>query len=491
MISEDKNIVDEFLDDFKELAAIPRPSLHEKAVSDYLLGVFRALGCNVYQDAANNVIADRPASAGFEDVPRVILQAHMDMVCVAAEGIDYDPLHDPIHLLREGDELTAEGTSLGADDGAGIAMILYVFRHAKDIGPLRAIITTDEETGMSGAEALDDKYLTDADFLINWDSENYDELTRGSAGSVGIDFIQAVARRKAPEGKAWRVTVGGMLGGHSGERIGDGRGNALRILAQTLHAIRRAGLSVSVASLTGGSARNAIAAEAEAVIVTEAETDEIRRVISDTERRVRRTLGEDEQRMTISLIETISPAQVMEEQAVLAVMDGLLLLHTGVFQMSRVLTGLVETSSNLGILRTEDKKIWFSYYARSSIDEKLGEIAESCRILGGRLGLEVQVQSPAPGWRERKKSALADAMAAIFEEQNHAPMKVGVIHAGLECGWYAKKAPKLDIVSIGVTTHDIHSPEERLDLVTVAPQIRLVMETLQRIARGECQPYEE
>ena len=144
--TEDRKIVDEVLEDFAAIAAIPRPSLHEKAVSDYLLGVFRALGCDVRQDTANNIIADRAASLGYENTPRVILQAHMDMVCVAADGVKFDPLHDPIRLCRTGGELTAEGTSLGADDGAGIAMILYVFRHAEQFGPLRAIITTDEET---------------------------------------------------------------------------------------------------------------------------------------------------------------------------------------------------------------------------------------------------------------------------------------------------------------------------------------------------------
>ena len=188
--SENKAIVEEVLEAFAAISAIPRPSTHEKAISDYLCGVFRGLGCDVRQDGANNVIADRAASPGFENAPRVILQAHMDMVCAAAEGVKFDPLQDAIRLRREGDILTAEGTSLGADDGAGVAMILYVFRHAKEIGPLRAIITTDEESGMTGAEALDPSCFSDAEYLINWDSENYDELIKGSAGSVGIDFCR-------------------------------------------------------------------------------------------------------------------------------------------------------------------------------------------------------------------------------------------------------------------------------------------------------------
>ncbi len=479
----DRKIVDEVLEDFAAIAAIPRPSLHEKAVSDYLLGVFRAMGCDVRQDAANNIIADRAASAGYENVPRVILQAHMDMVCVAAEGVAYDPLRDPIRLCRSEDELSAEGTSLGADDGAGIAMILYVFRHAENVGPLRAIITTDEETGMTGAQALEAKKLSDADFLINWDSENFDELTRGCAGSVSVDFLRKLHWCKPVASQAWNISVCGLLGGHSGERIGDGRGNAIRILAQTLHALKKADVSFSVASVTGGSARNAIAAEAEVVIATQSQREKLCNVISDVEKRIRTALGDADPELSIELSEVETPARVMTDSDMAALTDALLLLHTGVFQMSQTMPGLVETSANLGLLRTEGSEVCFSYFARSSVDEKLMEIADSCRVLGARLGLEMNVATPSPGWRERPQSALSDMMAAIFEKQNGRPMKVGVIHAGLECGWHIQKAPQLDMVSIGVTNRDIHSPKETLDLTTVAPQIRLVMETLHRIAK--------
>ena len=482
---EDDKIVDEVLENFTAFAAIPRPSLHEKAISDYLLGAFRALGCDVRQDTANNIIADRSASPGFENVPRVILQAHMDMVCIAAEGVSYDPLHDQIRLKRTEDRLFAEGTSLGADDGAGIAMILYVFRHANNVGPLRAIITTDEETGMTGAQMLDAKELFNAAFLINWDSEKFDELTRGCAGSVSMEFHRKINWRRLPEGGAWRVSVRGLLGGHSGERIGDGRGNAIHILAQIFSALKNAGISVSVASMTGGIARNAIAAEAETVIVSQAEGEDIRNIIAEVEQRERIILGKVDPALQITLSETEQPAQVISDADVAAVADALQLLHTGVFQMSTMIPELVETSANLGLLRTEENEVWFSYFARSSIDEKLAEMAESCRILGERLVLEARIATPSPGWRERWQSTLSDMMAEIFEKQNGRPMKVGVIHAGLECGWHIQKAPHLDMVSIGVTTHDIHSAKETLDLTTIAPQVRLVMETLHQIADGK------
>ena len=480
---EDKIIVDEVLGDFEALAAIPRPSLHEKAVSDYLLGVFREMGCEVVQDASNNIIADRAATPGFENAPRIILQGHMDMVCVAAEGVKYDPLRDPIRLRRSEKELSAEGTSLGADDGIGVAMILHVFRHANNVGPLRAIITTDEESGMTGAQALDAKYLLDADFLINWDSENFDELTRGCAGSINIDFRRKVEWKKTPEGDVWKISIRGLQGGHSGERIGDGRGNALRILALTICALEETCVELSVASLTGGSARNAIAAEADAVIVTKAKREEVRRVVADVERRAKIILGNADPDLQIILSETDRPVCVMSGADATAVVEALAILHTGVFQMSPALPNLVESSANLGLLRTEEQGVWFSYFARSSVDEKLAEMARVYRLLGERLGMEVKAGKLSPGWRERPQSALSDMMAEIFKTQTGRPMKVGVIHAGLECGWHIQKAPKLDMVSIGVTTRDIHSPKETLDLTTVAPQVRLVMETLHRIAQ--------
>jgi dipeptidase D len=338
---------------------------------------------------------------------------------------------------------------------------------------------------MSGAQALEAKVFSDAAFLINWDSENFDELTRGCAGSVGIDFRRELHWCNSIMPQAWCVSVSGLLGGHSGERIGDGRGNAIRILAQTLHVLKDAGVSCSLASITGGSARNAIAAEAKAVLVTQSRREEILHLISDMEQHVRTVLGNVDPGICIKLSEVEMPAQVMEDSDMEALTDALLLLHTGVFQMSSTMPGLVETSANLGLIRTEGSEVRFSYFARSSVDEKLGEIADTCGVLGMRLGLETSVATPSPGWRERPQSELSDIMATIFEEQNGRPMKVGVIHAGLECGWHIKKAPHLDMVSIGVTTHDIHSPKERLDLKTVVPQVRLVMETLHKIAQGK------
>lgn len=475
-------ILDGVLEEFQKLAAIPRKSGEEKRVSDFLKTYLTEQGFHVVQDEVNNIIADAPATPGFEQAPRTILQGHMDMVCVAEDGYAYDPLRDPIKLVRSGKYLEAEGTSLGADDGIGVAEGLYLLKHAKDHGPLRLIVTVDEERGMTGAIHLAPKYLQDAKFLINCDSENYDELTVGSAGSVDLTFRRALKYEAAPEGKAYRLSVGGLLGGHSGERIGDGRGNALRTLAFLLQALSRQG-RIALADFHGGKAHNAIPDTAEACFLTQIPREEISQILTAEKEKFLAIYGAVDPSVEFVLQETEAPERVLIPGDAQRLLRLLLLLHTGVFAMSTVIPSLVETSANLGVVRMEDDVVSVEYFPRSAVDGKLDEFAAEARILGDLVGFEAVVGTKSPGWKENKKSVLAKMMAEVFEEQNGKPMKVETIHAGLECGWHFGKNPQLDMVSIGVTTQDIHSPNERLVLATVEPQVRLIEEALRRIAK--------
>lgn len=475
-------ILDGVLEEFQKLAAIPRKSGEEKRVSDFLKTYLTEQGFHVVQDEVNNIIADAPATPGFEQAPRTILQGHMDMVCVAEDGYAYDPLRDPIKLVRSGKYLEAEGTSLGADDGIGVAEGLYLLKHAKNHGPLRLIVTVDEERGMTGAIHLAPKYLQDAKFLINCDSENYDELTVGSAGSVDLTFRRALKYEAAPEGKAYRLSVGGLLGGHSGERIGDGRGNALRTLAFLLQALSRQG-RIALADFHGGKAHNAIPDTAEACFLTQIPREEISQILTAEKEKFLAIYGAVDPSVEFVLQETEAPERVLIPGDAQRLLRLLLLLHTGVFAMSTVIPSLVETSANLGVVRMEDDVVSVEYFPRSAVDGKLDEFAAEARILGDLVGFEAVVGTKSPGWKENKKSVLAKMMAEVFEEQNGKPMKVETIHAGLECGWHFGKNPQLDMVSIGVTTQDIHSPNERLVLATVEPQVRLIEEALRRIAK--------
>lgn len=477
-----QELLEGVLEEFARLAAIPRPSGHEEAVSNFLKDYLTSLGFSVVQDEKFNIIADKEADEGFESAPLTILQGHMDMVCVAEEGYAYDPLHDPIKLVRSEKYLEAEGTSLGADDGIGVAEAIYIMKNCSGHGPLRLIVTVDEEQGMSGAAFLDKKYLEDAAYLINCDSENYDELTVGCAGNVTLDFCCDLSQVTASGLAAWKVEVKGLRGGHSGERIGDGRGNAIRTLAMILSALQEKG-QVEIASINGGRARNVIPSDASAVIVTELSEDEIGIVLADQRERFLSIYGEADPGICLSLVPAPCPSAVFCREDSEQLLRLVRVLHTGVYAMSQTLPTLVETSANLGVIMTNGNQVEIQFLPRSSIDRKIDEFCIMAADAAALAGFSVHIGTPAPGWKENKQSRLAELMAEIFEQQNGKPMKVGTIHAGLECGWHYCKNPKLDIVSIGVTTQEIHSPRERLLLETVTPQVELIVETLHRIAK--------
>ena len=480
-MAKKSEILESVLDEFKNLAAIPRQSGHEQAVSDFLKKYLTEAGFSVQQDEVYNIIADAPASPGYEKAPLTIIQGHMDMVCVAEEGYSYDPQKDPIKLVRDDKYLSAEGTSLGADDGIGVAEGIYVLKNAKDHGPLRLIVTVDEERGMTGAVNLEDKYLADASFLINCDSENWDELTVGCAGSVNLDFSRKL-KRTAPQGKAaWKISVNGLLGGHSGERIGDGRGNAIRTLALALQALQEKGL-VEVADFRGGKARNAIPDSAAAVIVTDLAEEEINEVLFVELGRFNKIYGSVDPKAKFQAVKAELPAEVLTAGDAKRLLSLLTILHTGVFAMSTVIPGLVETSANLGVVEMKADEVAVQYFPRSAVDQKIDEFRHFAQQIAELTGFTAHIGTQSPGWKENKDSRLAKIMAETFKAQNGQPMKVETIHAGLECGWHFRKNPQLDMVSIGVTTTDIHSPKERLELATVEPQVKLILETLKKIA---------
>ncbi|MDY6269339.1 MAG: beta-Ala-His dipeptidase [Selenomonadaceae bacterium] len=476
------DILEGVLDEFKKLAAIPRANGHEQAVSDFLKKYLTDAGFTVVQDAKNNIIADKPATKGFENAPRTILQGHMDMVAVGEEGYNYDPLTDPIKLVRTEKYLEAEGTSLGADDGIGVAEGIYLMKNAKNHGPLRLIVTTDEERGMTGAIALDAKHLTDAQFLINCDSENYDELTVGSAGSVDLTFERQL-RREAPQAQtAYQLSVRGLLGGHSGERIGDGRGNAIRTLALVLLALQSQG-TVEVADFHGGKAHNAIPNIAEATFVTDIAKADLSKILTAEKEKFLAIYGSVDPDIELVLTEVEQPETVLVAGDTKRLLRLLTVLHTGVYAMSTVIPGLVETSANLGVVKMDEENVHIELFPRSAVDGKLDEFALFAREIAELTGFTAIVGTKSPGWKENKNSRLAKIVAETFQEQNGKPMKVETIHAGLECGWHFGKNPKLDMVSIGVTTQDIHSPNEKLVLATVEPQVKLIEETLHKIAK--------
>ena len=479
---EKSTVLESVMREFRALAAIPRPSGHEKAGSDYLLAHLQEMGLEVVQDERGNIIADLAATPGRENAPRVILQGHMDMVCVAAPGVSYDPLQDAIELLEEGDMLRAKGTSLGADDGIGVAIILHILRHVTEHGPVRVIFTVDEERGMTGAIHLEEKYLQDAQYLINCDSENLDELCVGSAGGVDLTFSRTMKLVAAPGKSAWQVAVGGLQGGHSGEEIGTGRANALRLLSLTLAGLQEAGISFALASLAGGKAKNAIASEAAAVIVTEASEEKLREALQGEEAKFRRTYSVTEPSLSLSLAKALPVQQVIAADDAANLLRILRLFHTGIYQMSALTPGMVETSANLGIVHMEGAEVDIDFYPRSSVEDKIFEFCCMAKDLAELTGFSLHIGTIAPSWDEDKANPLAEVIAEAFVQRMGKPMKVETIHAGLECGWFYRKNPQMKFVSVGVTTHDIHSPKESLDLPTVEPLVDILSAALKKLA---------
>jgi len=483
MMDLNDNILEGVLAYFSKLAAIPRPSGHERQVSDYLCQAFKNIGCKVIQDEVFNIIADLPATVGKEESALTILQGHMDMVCVASDGVVYNPFADAIKLVRTSEYLRAEGTSLGADDGIGVAEILYVFSNLKVHGPLRAIITVDEEVGMKGASFLASEHLMGAKYLINCDSEDYDVLTVGCAGSVNMDFSLSLTRQnRKMDARNWQLTVSGLKGGHSGERIGDGRANAIKCAIELLSSIMENENYDGLISLQGGAARNAIPSEARLVVAFNGTEQELEKIITDYKKKYLRIYSGIDNKICLSVQKVIDKKQPIQTENTASIIMLVALLHSGVFAMSPSLPNLVETSANLGTICTEDNIIKLTYFPRSSVAEKLTDIIKQGEYLARLTGFNLSVAKPSPAWKERIGSQLVEIMTDVFEVQNKKKMTVNTIHAGLECGFHIEKNPELDMVSIGVTTRDIHSPSETLLLQTVAPQVKLLMSTLQRIA---------
>lgn len=473
--------MDAVLAEFSKLAEIPRKSGHEKAVSDYLYGFAKQLGLAAQQDDAYNIIIDKPAAKGLENAPLTILQSHMDMVCVAKEGLQYNPLTDAIKLINDGEFLRADGTSLGADDGIGIAAALYILKADFAHGPIRVIITADEESGMTGAMAMDAKHL-DADYLINCDSEDLNVITVSSAGSLNVDLRREIKWQKPSTSDAYKIAIKGLVGGHSGSEIHQGRANAIKLLGTMLNLMGDVGINFEVASINGGQARNVIASSAECVVsVGPMDTYRMNNVIAKMNKFVSDIYGGVERSYFIEFKPAGKIGEVMDKGTVRAVIDYILLVHDGVIKMSPQDASLVETSSNLGVIKTEESEVVMQSFPRSNIDAKLSEIKLYQTRLAELCGLKVSFGAQSPGWPFRKDSVLAKLAKDALKERG-IDASVEAIHAGLECSWFYQKNSHLDMISVGPTVTDVHSPSEKIELKTIEPHVNMLMDVLKKIA---------
>ena len=472
------------VENFLSLCAIPRRSHHEEAVSRFLYQWGLDKGLAACRDEEGNVILEKPASPGCENAPLTILQAHMDMVVVWEDGVEHDPLLDPITVINDGLTLKAKGTSLGGDDGAGVAMAMAILEDESAIhGPLRAIFTVDEEDGMSGAEALHPRHLQ-GQYLINLDWEGFGSLCCSSAGSDMYALRRSAEYITPGEDRVfYALNVQGLEGGHSGAQIHLGRANAIRLAASILFAGAQAAGGASLAAFRGGSAHNAIPASASAVIAVAREKSAafFEAAQQETDRLLELCALTDPRAM-VTLVETDRSEKLLSEKETGDILALLLAVHDGIHTMSSAIPGLVESSANTGLARLDENGFEFIVHQRSSEPSITEEMKKVFLSQAAQYGFTLSVLSSSPAWPVRPGSELVELCRRHFRDLFGREIAVEPVHAGLECGCFSRKNPALDIISIGPDILDIHSPKETLVLQTVYDCDALVRSMLREIA---------
>jgi dipeptidase D len=468
---------------FYALTQIPRPSHHEEMVRDFLSQFGRDLGLETIVDDVGNVLIRKPAAPGRENRHGVILQAHMDMVPQKTPDSTHDFLTDPIAAFVDGEWVVADGTTLGADDGIGVAMAMAVLQGDEPpLGPIEALFTVNEEDGMDGALGLQPGVLQ-GDTLINLDSEDEGVFTIGSAGGDYIDIDTTYNQVAAPSaGAAYSVTVSGLQGGHSGVDIAKNRGHATKLLVRYLSpAVEQYGLRL--ASLAGGSAANAITTHAEAlVVVPEDQVEAFVQSIPAYAAVVQAELAAVEPDLTVEATPATMPAQVMDEEAQRDLLDVLYGMPQGVVRMSDAVPGLVETSTNMGIVTSVDGQVAITCLPRSSVDTALDDVNQRIASVVNLADVPVTVSGRYSGWNPNPESPILLLMQDVYEELYGREPEVSAIHAGLECGTIASKYPGMDAISIGPTLQEVHTPNERLNVATVKALNDLLLATLEAMA---------
>ena len=464
---------------FEEICQIPHGSGNTKQLSDWLVDFAKARNLEHYQDELNNVIIIKEASAGYEGSEPVILQGHIDMVCNQEDSCTKDMATEGLDLAVDGDLLYAEGTTLGGDDGIAAAFMLAMLDDDSLAHPrVEAVFTTEEETGLYGAEAIDVSPLKGKRF-INIDSEDEGIVTVGCAGGVtGIGSVPF--GREAFDGQAFEVKIFGLRGGHSGTDIIFGQENAAKVLGRLLYELQEE-TGARIVSLEGGVADNVIPTSASALIVVPSASAAKAHEVFDACKATFAHEFKVDPDFDMTLSETDCALDPMDADSCQKVLAYLIGTPNGIEKMTHGIDKLPQTSLSLGVLRTLDDTVEFVFCIRSAVDSECEMLARrlECQIkpLGGTLRRE----GPYPGWEYQADSPLRDLICEVYKEQTGKDMIVEAIHAGLECGYFSGKMPGLDCVSIGPDVNDVHTPNETLSISSTQRTWELVKEVVARM----------
>lgn len=447
---------------FAEINAIPRASKKEERIIAYMVSFGKKLGLETIVDPVGNVIIRKPATTGMENRKPVVLQSHLDMVHQKNEDTDFDFDTEGIKMFVDGDWVKADGTTLGADNGIGVAAIMGVLSSDSLEHPnIEALFTIDEETGMTGAQGLQAGYLH-GEILLNLDTEEDDEIDIGCAGGVDVTARKTYKTQELDKGaKAYKISVKGLQGGHSGMDIHKGFGNANKIMNQILTGLEKV---VEISSLDGGSLRNAIPRESSAVVVCDAsQTENMSRLAETSFDQIKDELKSIEPNLTC-LIEPVDSLSINvmskeDQKNLLRAIEGAI---NGVYKMSDEMEDLVEASNNIARVIVDNGSIKIACLTRSSVEESKDQVANSLKTVFEKEGFEVKFSGAYPGWSPNRNSAILKVLKSLYTDLYKSTPAVAACHAGLECGLLGTHYPEMDMISFGPTIKGAHSPDERV-----------------------------
>src|SRR6218665_827673 len=467
---------------FADLNAVPRPSKKEERVIEFMKKFGESLGLETFEDDIRNVIIRKPATKGMENRKPIVMQGHLDMVHQKNNDTNFDFDMQGIDMYVDGDWVRAKGTTLGADNGLGVAMIMAVLESTDIPHPaIEALFTIDEETGMTGALNLKGGILQ-GEILLNLDTEEDDEIDIGCAGGIDVTATRSYHEEETPEGSVgYQITVKGLNGGHSGMDIHKGLGNANKIMNRLLFdAFENFGLQI--VEINGGSLRNAIPRESVAKVIIaemydEAYVFDMQEIIGDIKTEFKTT----EPNLAIEITKIDLPKKVMDLGVQEGLIRGLYAAHNGVYRMSADMADLVETSNNIARVIVKEGEISIGCLTRSSVETSKYDLANALRSAFELFVCEVNFSGSYPNWTPNVNSEILEILKKIYEKQNNEKPKVVACHAGLECGILGTNYPDMDMISFGPTIHGAHSPDERASIKSSQKLWKFVLEILENI----------
>ena len=470
---------------FYEISRVPRPSKKEEKIIKYLKNFITEMNLKYKQDKIGNIAISVPATPGYENARKVILQGHIDMVCEKNKSTKHDFENDPIKLVRQDGWIAAEGTTLGSDNGIGVAAGLAVITDKEVVhGPLEILLTVDEETGLTGATNIK-KDLISGDILLNLDSEEDGAFYVGCSGGIDTSAEFKLELTPVPKGmQVYDLVVTGLKGGHSGLDIHTKRGNAIKIIGRALGQL--ASLNFSIAGIEGGSLRNAIPRETEALILLKkSDVSKAKRILKRFEAEVQNELKVSDSGFKIEFKKSKEAVKkVFKKTFGKKIIDVLLGLPNGVIAMSQEIQDLVETSTSLATIHTTKKSLLIATSQRSSVNSANQYISDSVTAVFDLAGAKVKTSDGYPGWVPNLDSNILNLSKEVYKQLFNKEPEIKAIHAGLECGILEGKNPGMDMVSFGPTIQGAHSPNERVNIETVEKFYNLLKGILKRIAEN-------